>query len=198
MAVVVTITSKNHYHAHRVLLPNGGELVFNIKKVDSTPAEAAPNAESSPIKSTYENSVRNTEKNVNKKFSREPETLNELRRQNEELRERLEYWKGQTKPTTVRTVRKGDVQRLVREVIDMSETDLKPNDITERLNELGRYILNEPELRYTDVAEMANDIAADVVDNATAITPRKPTIAVIPRRHCLRGMIHVFLFGLCF
>ena len=86
----------------------------------------------------------------------------------------------------------------LREVIDMSETDLKPNDITERLNELGRYILNEPELRYTDVAEMANDIAADVVENATAITPRKPTIAVIPRRHCLRGMIHVFLFGLCF
>lgn len=57
----------------------------------------------------------------------------------------------------------------LREVIDMSETDLKPNDITERLNELGRYILNEPELRYTDVAEMANDIAADVVENATVI-----------------------------
>lgn len=46
--------------------------------------------------------------------------------------------------------------------------------------------------------EMANDIAADVVENATAITPRKPTIAVIPRRQCLRGMIHIFLFGLCF
>lgn len=108
-------------------------------------------------------------------FSREPETLNELRRQNKQLRERLEYWKGQTKPTTVRTVRKSDVQRLAREVIDMSDTDLKPNDITERLNELGRYILNEPELRYTDVAEMANDIASDVVENATAIVNEEDT-----------------------
>ncbi len=72
MAVVVTITTKNHYHAHRILLPDGSEFTFNTKKVDSTPAEAAPNAESSPIKSTYENSIRNTVKNVNKKFSREP------------------------------------------------------------------------------------------------------------------------------
>lgn len=63
----------------------------------------------------------------------------------------------------------------LREVIDMSETDLKPNDITERLNELGRYILNEPELRYTDVAEMANDIAADVVENATVIVNEEDT-----------------------
>ena len=88
MAVVVTITTKNHYHAHRILLPDGSEFTFNTKKVDSTPAEAAPNAESSPIKSTYENSIRNTEKNVNEKFSREPERLNELRRQNEELKQR--------------------------------------------------------------------------------------------------------------
>lgn len=46
----------------------------------------------------------------------------------------------------------------LREVIDMSETDLKPNDITERLNELGRYILNEPELRdYFKRVKLRND-----------------------------------------
>lgn len=102
-------------------------------------------------------------------FSREPERLNELRRQNEELKQRVEYWRNQTKPTTTKTVRKGDVQKLAREVIDMSDTDLKPGDITEGLSKLGEYILNEPELRYTDVAEMANSIASEVVENATAI-----------------------------
>ena len=35
-----------------------------------------------------ENSIRNTSENVNKQFSREPERLNELRRQNEELKQR--------------------------------------------------------------------------------------------------------------
>ena len=116
-----------------------------------------------------ENSIRSSSENVNKKFSREPERLNELRRQNEELKQRVEYWRNQTKPTTTKTVRKGDVQKLAREVIDMSDTDLKPGDITEGLSKLGEYILNEPELRYTDVAEMANSIASEVVENATAI-----------------------------
>lgn len=116
-----------------------------------------------------ENSISSSSENVNKKFSREPERLNELRRQNEELKQRVEYWRNQTKPTTTKTVRKGDVQKLAREVIDMSDTDLKPGDITEGLSKLGEYILNEPELRYTDVAEMANSIASEVVENATAI-----------------------------
>jgi hypothetical protein len=102
-------------------------------------------------------------------FSREPESITELRRQNKELKKRVDYWKGQTQRTKVKTVRQSDVNRLAREVIDMSESDLKPQDITERLSNLGEHILNEKELRYTDIAEMAQDIAEDVVSNATTI-----------------------------
>ena len=106
---------------------------------------------------------------VSKKFSREPESITELRRQNRELKKRVDYWKGQTQCTKVKIVRQSDVNRLAREVIDMSESDLKPQDITERLSKLGEHILNEKELRYTDIAEMAQDIAEDVVSNATTI-----------------------------
>lgn len=106
---------------------------------------------------------------IPEKFSREPERLNELRRQNRELKKRVDYWKGQTQRTKVKIVRQSDVNRLAREVIDMSESDLKPQDITERLSKLGEHILNEKELRYTDIAEMAQDIAEDVVSNATTI-----------------------------
>lgn len=121
------------------------------------------------VKSATDNIGTFDSSNPDIRYSREPERLNELRRQNEELKQRVEYWKNQTKPTTTKTVRKGDVQKLAREVIDMSDTDLKPGDITEGLSKLGEYILNEPELRYTDVAEMANSIASEVVENATAI-----------------------------
>ncbi len=41
-------------------------MISPTKKVDSTPAEAAPNAESSPIKSTSENSIRCFNENVKK------------------------------------------------------------------------------------------------------------------------------------
>lgn len=106
--------------------------------------------------------------NVNS-YSREPESITELRRQNKELKKRVDYWRGQTQRTKVKTVRQSDVNRLAREVIDMSESDLKPQDITERLSKLGEHILNEKELRYTDIAEMAQDITEDVVSNATTI-----------------------------
>jgi hypothetical protein len=102
-------------------------------------------------------------------LSREPETLNELRRQNTQLKKRVEYWRGQAKTTRVKTVREGDVKKLAREIIEMNATDLKPKDITEQLGELGKYILNSEELRYTDISKMADDIASDVIENATAI-----------------------------
>lgn len=102
-------------------------------------------------------------------LSREPETLNELRRQNTQLKKRVEYWRGQAKTTRVKTVREGDVKKLAREIIGMNATDLKPKDITEQLGELGKYILNSEELRYTDISKMADDIASDVIENATAI-----------------------------
>lgn len=102
-------------------------------------------------------------------LSREPETLNELRRQNTQLKKRVEYWRGQAKTTRVKTVREGDVKKLAREIIEMNATDLKPKDITEQLSELGKYILNSEELRYTDISKMADDIASDVIENATAI-----------------------------
>ena len=66
-------------------------------------------------------------------------------------------------------MREGDVKKLAREIIEMNATDLKPKDITEQLGELGKYILNSEELRYTDISKMADDIASDVIENATAI-----------------------------
>ena len=41
-------------------------MISPTKKADSKPAEAAPNAESSPIESTSENSIRCFDENVKK------------------------------------------------------------------------------------------------------------------------------------
>ena len=144
---------------------NGDTLSFDGKTPEATPKSATA---SSP-------NINISDRNQKVKTSREPETLNELRRQNKVLRERVDYWKRQTKPTKVKQLRMDDIRRLAKEVVSMSETDLKPKDITEDLTELGKYLLNEPELRYTDVSEMAEDIAADVIENATAIVNEEDT-----------------------
>ncbi len=125
--------------------------------------------EPNQIKSATDNIGTFDSNNPDIRYSREPEMLNELRRQNTQLKKRVEYWRGQAKTTRVKTVREGDVKKLAREIIEMNATDLKPKDITERLDELGKYILNSEELRYTDISKMADDIASDVIENATAI-----------------------------
>lgn len=172
------ITSVKSFDAELVILnsSDGKKYLYDIVNIKENTADETDLMErdqrrqnAATRRGASENSIRSSSKNVNEKFSREPESITELRRQNRELKKRVDYWKGQTQRTKVKIVRQSDVNRLAREVIDMSESDLKPQDITERLSKLGEHILNEKELRYTDIAEMAQDIAEDVVSNATTI-----------------------------
>lgn len=172
------ITSVKSFDAELVILnsSDGKKYLYDIVNIKENTADETDLMErdqrrqnAATRRGASENSIRSSSENVNEKFSREPESITELRRQNRELKKRVDYWKGQTQRTKVKIVRQSDVNRLAREVIDMSESDLKPQDITERLSKLGEHILNEKELRYTDIAEMAQDIAEDVVSNATTI-----------------------------
>lgn len=168
---------ENGLNYDAIILDEGGDLVDGkpISRGLSYVIRNSNNIKSAePI--TYDNngnviplSERFKDSNPDIRYSREPETLNELRRQNTQLKKRVEYWRGQAKTTRVKTVREGDVKKLAREIIEMNATDLKPKDITEQLGELGKYILNSEELRYTDISKMADDIASDVIENATAI-----------------------------
>ena len=122
------------------------------------------------VKSATDNIGTYDRNNSDINYSREPETLNELRRQNRMLRERVDYWKGQTKPAKEKTLNKNDVHKLAMQLKEIEPTDLKTSEIEIRLNQLGRYILNTKEIRFTDVAEMAEDLAWDIVDNMSVKT----------------------------
>ena len=186
------ITGVRAYDVELVILnaSDGKKYLYDIVNIKENTADELDlmkrdqrRQDASTRRGASKGSIRNSGENVKKyslepteeaktnvnSYSREPESITELRRQNKELKKRVDYWKGQTQRTKVKTVRQSDVNRLAREVIDMSESDLKPQDITERLSKLGEHILNEKELRYTDIAEMAQDIAEDVVSNATTI-----------------------------
>lgn len=172
------VTNVKSFDAELIILnaSDGKKYLYDIVSIKENTADEVDlfkkdqmRQNASARRGASENSIRSSSENVNEKFSREPESITELRRQNRELKKRVDYWKGQTQRTKVKIVRQSDVNRLAREVIDMSESDLKPQDITERLSKLGEHILNEKELRYTDIAEMAQDIAEDVVSNATTI-----------------------------
>ncbi|MDO4982170.1 MAG: hypothetical protein Q4E35_01275 [Eubacteriales bacterium] len=64
-----------------------------------------------------------------------------LRRQNELLRKRVEYWKGQTRTTRAATVREKDVKALAKELLTRFESSADREKITHDLQELGDYIV---------------------------------------------------------
>lgn len=91
MAAVVMKTKGNRYKVHRILTPEGTAFALpEMTNAEPTTVGAVTSGSQSlggsapAISSASENSIRSSSKNVNKQFSREPERLNELRRQNEQ------------------------------------------------------------------------------------------------------------------
>lgn len=127
------------------------------------------------------------------KFSRELESIESLRRENEELKSSLEefkgiaktaerraaqaaYWKGQTKRTTPETltVRQGDVAKLAKDLTIGWDSTIAPKEITQDLTELGEYLLRGEdgtgEIDTHKVWDMAHAIGKQLVESAQALT----------------------------
>ncbi len=115
-------------------------------------------------------------------FSREiipPEALEE---QNEQLRKDLqaataalakaqskaEYWEGQTKRSKAPSPDPTDINRLARELVSGTDTNLKAKDIAPALTEMAEYIMRggnaRDELTFTGVKERAVGIAHDILN----------------------------------
>lgn len=72
MAVVVQMTGKNHYHTHRILMPDGTVFEFGEKNsTESKPAGATSNmdAHATPMDSVHDSSIRQTAADSQEKSS---------------------------------------------------------------------------------------------------------------------------------
>lgn len=72
VAAVVQMTGKNHYHTHRILMPDGSVFEFRQKNsTDSKPAGATPNtdAHATPMDSVHNSSIRSLAANSQEKSS---------------------------------------------------------------------------------------------------------------------------------
>lgn len=93
-----------------------------------------------------------------------------LQEENALLRERVEYWRGQTRRTERVTTNKRAVERAARELIRAYDADLDVSDISGDLQSLYDYIASgrdgNDELTYTEARRRADAIARKLVDNA--------------------------------
>lgn len=96
-----------------------------------------------------------------------------LREENDLLRERVEYWRGQTRRTKRVTTDKKAVTRAARELIRSYGADLETTDISDDLQSLYDYIASgydgTDELTYTEARRRAEAIARKLVESAVTV-----------------------------
>ena len=98
------------------------------------------------------------------------ESYAELRRQNEELRRRAEYWKGQTRTTKEATVRKADTDALARRLAEELHNKDAEDTVKEELKRMGDYIVQTDgqELSYAELKDWAAAIADHILSGSEA------------------------------
>ena len=89
------------------------------------------------------------------------ESYANLRAENAKLREQLDYWKGQTKLTKEKTVRKTDVDAYAKRLTEQLHNPKAREQVADEIKRMGDYIVQTPgsELSYTEVKDWALAIA---------------------------------------
>lgn len=89
------------------------------------------------------------------------ESYANLRAENAKLREQLDYWKGQTKLTKEKTVRKADVDAYAKRLTEQLHNPKAREQVADEIKRMGDYIVQTPgsELSYTEVKDYALAIA---------------------------------------
>lgn len=99
----------------------------------------------------------------------------DLVKENRMLRERLDYWKGQTKLMNG-TIDKKSVERAAKGLLKTYESDLELSDVQDRLQGLYNYIAKSLyagtagtyAAAYEEIQRQAKDLATDLIDNAVS------------------------------
>lgn len=93
-----------------------------------------------------------------------------LQRENESLRERVAYWRGQTRRTTSITADPDSVRRTARELLRAYNAGLSVDEVAGDLQDLYGYIMNNggsDDLTFTEVRRRAEGIARTIVEHST-------------------------------
>ena len=166
--VVINVTAKdgNHY-VYDVELKRNKNRPLNDPQLTEIVGERRSPGNKSPNRSR-ETKIADGNGIVKEEFS---STFSEaaLQRQNEELRRRVEYWKGQTQRTTQPTVRQSDVDAAAKELIKEYSGTVKAQEITPGVKALAEYIMRGEGLTWSGVKEKAVEIARTISNSASAL-----------------------------
>lgn len=167
------IKALSTYNGNYIHLIAGDSVIDGVDAGEYTIKSATVLASYENISEDSRQSARENTGAGDVAFSRDTDNVGVLREQNEALRDKVDYWKGQTKRTETPTLRQGDINKLSKSLIKNYESVLDVEDISSRLKDLGEFIIRNGdgsnELTWTDVKDRATAIARDIVDNAEVL-----------------------------
>lgn len=104
--------------------------------------------------------------------ARELKTRDSLAKENAMLRDRVEYWRGQTRRTEEATTDPKAVREAAKNIIKQTGSSIGVDEVTGRLQELYDGIAratSENGLSQEDIWKHAYDLAHDILDDVTAV-----------------------------
>ena len=157
-----------------------GLLLKDITKIENITQDISSsygqNPKSTFLRDASMDSIRTDGENVNGDYSlkgtENAQELAALKRENETLRERVDYWKGQTRRSEgVRTDSKS-VQQAAKKLVKDYSAEIDSNEIAGDLANLYDYIARggdeTGELTYTEARSRADAIAQRIAESAIA------------------------------
>lgn len=104
--------------------------------------------------------------------ARELKTRDSLAKENAMLRDRVEYWRGQTRRTEEATTDPKAVREAAKNIIKQTGSSIDADEVTGRLQELYDGIAratSENGLSQEDIWKHAHDLAHDILNDVTAV-----------------------------
>lgn len=101
--------------------------------------------------------------------ARELKTRDSLAKENAMLRDRVEYWRGQTQRTKEATTDPKAVREAAHAIIEQTSSNLDVDEVAGRLQELYDGIARGKEASYSEIRTQAEQLASDIVSDATAV-----------------------------
>lgn len=138
------------------------------KKRPSKPSEVIVTDLLNLVKGNAEKYIPDKSKaeNPDNRYSREMDTVKALERQNEILKERVEYWKDQTRKTKAPTADRASVRRLGREILSSYSSSTKVDEILPELQWLANDAIGKSGASYGGLTEAAERIARKVLEGS--------------------------------
>ena len=99
------------------------------------------------------------------------ESYANLRAENAKLREQLDYWKGQTKLTKEKTVRKADVDAYAKRLTEQLHNPKAREQVADEIKRMGDYFVQTPgsELSYNEIKDYALVLADFILQDSETV-----------------------------